>query len=44
METKCQHITITQCNEMLKLLQKLEDFSNGTLSTWKIYPVDFELK
>ena len=29
---------------MLKLLQNFEDLFNGTLNTWKIYPVDLELK
>ena len=33
METKCQHFTNTQCNDLLKLLQKIEEFSDGTLGT-----------
>ena len=44
METLCQYLTMTQCNEMLKLLQKFEEFFDGTLGTWKTDPVDFELK
>ena len=40
MENQCQHFTITQHNDSLKLLQKLEDF----FDTWKTYPVDFKLK
>ena len=44
METQCKHLTTTQCNESLKLLQKFEKLFNGTLGTWKTDPVDFELK
>ena len=44
METQCQHLTITQRNELMKLLQKSEELFYGTLGTWKTYPVDFELK
>ena len=44
METQCQHITTTQHNELLKLLQILEELFDGTLGPWKIDPVDFELK
>ena len=43
METKCQNLTMTQRNDLLKLLQKF-GFFNGTLGTWKIDPVDFDLK
>ena len=35
MENKFQHLTMTQCNELLKLLQKLEELFNGTLGTRK---------
>ena len=35
---------MTQRNELLKLLQKFEELFNGTLGTWKIYPVHFNLK
>ena len=35
---------MTQHNELLKLLQKLEELFGGTLGTWKIDPVYFELK
>ena len=44
MENKYQHLTITQRNALLQFLQKFEDFFDGTISTWKTYPVDFELK
>ena len=44
METQCQHLTMTQHNDLLKLLQKLEELFDGTLGTWKTDPVDFELK
>ena len=33
-----------QINEILKLLRKFEELSNGTLSTWKISPLYLELK
>ena len=44
METQCQHLTETQCNKLLKLLQKNEDLFDGTLGTWKTDPVESELK
>ena len=44
METQCQRLTMTQCNELLKLLHKFEEFFYGTLGTWKIDLVYFELK
>ena len=44
METQCQHLTMTQRNELLQLLQKFKELFDGTLVTWKIYSVDFELK
>ena len=44
MKTTCQHLTMKQYNELLKLLQKSEGFFDGKLGTWKKYPVDFELK
>ena len=34
LETQCQHLTIKQCNLLLKLLQK-SDFLNGSFSTCK---------
>ena len=33
MENKCQHLTMTQRNALLKLLQKSEELLNGTLDT-----------
>ena len=44
METQCQHLSKTQRTEFLKLLQGLEELFDGTLGTWKIDPVDFELE
>ena len=39
METQCQHLKMTECNDLLKLLQKIEELFNGTLGTWETYPV-----
>ena len=39
METKCQHLTMTQRDELLNLLQIFEELSDKTIGTWKIYPV-----
>ena len=44
MESQCQHLTKAQRNKLLKLLQILEEFFDGTLGTWKTDPVDFKLK
>ena len=44
METQCKHLIMTQHNDQLKLLQKFEEFFNGTLGNWKVDPLDFELK
>ena len=44
METQCQHLTMTQHNELLKLLQLFEEFFYGKIVTWKKYSVDFNLK
>ena len=41
METQCQHLTTTQRNDLLELLQKFEDMLDGTLETRKIDPLDF---
>ena len=35
METQYQHLTMTQRNDLLKLLQIFEELFNGTLGTWK---------
>ena len=40
METQCQHLTVTQHNELIKLLQKFKYFFDGTLGTWKVDTVD----
>ena len=42
MKKQCQHLTETQSNELLELLQKIEEFFDGTLDTWKTDQVDFE--
>ena len=44
METQCQHLTMTQRNEFLKLLQKFEELFNVTIVTRKTDSVDSELK
>ena len=44
MERRCQYLTEVQHNELLKLLQKNEELSDGTLGTWKLYPVYFKFK
>ena len=41
---QCQHLKITPCNELLKLLQIFEELFDGTLGTWRIYPVELKLK
>ena len=41
METQCQILTITQCNEFLKLLKIFEELFDGTLRTWTTDTVDF---
>ena len=35
MKNQCQNLTMTQRNELLKLIQKFEELFNGTLGTWK---------
>ena len=44
METQCQHLTITQRNSLLKLLQIFDELFSGTLGTLKTDPVYFKLK
>ena len=44
METRCQYLTMTQRNELLKLLHKFVELFNGTLGTWKTNPVDSKIK
>ena len=41
METQCQHLTTTQRNDLLKLLQKFEYCFYGTLGTYKKDPINF---
>ena len=43
-KNQCQHLTMTQRNELPELLQKFEDYFDGKIETWKIDPIDFELK
>ena len=43
-ETHCQLLAMTQRNELLQLLQKIEELFDGTLGNWKIDTVDSELK
>ena len=44
MKNLCRYLTMTQRNNLLKLLQKLEEFFGGTLGPCKTDPVEFELK
>ena len=44
METQCQHLTMTQRNQLLKLLQVFELLFDGTLRIWKIDLVDSDIK
>ena len=44
METQCKHLTMTQRNDLFKILQNVEEFFDGALGTWKIYLVEFKLK
>ena len=44
METQCQHLTMTQHNDLLKSLQRFEELFNGRLGNWKTDPVEFKLE
>ena len=44
METQFQHMSETQYNELILLLQWFEELLDRTLSTCKTDPVDSELK
>ena len=44
MENQCQHLTMTQRNELLELLHKFEELFDGTLGTRKTDPGEIELK
>ena len=44
MKNQCQYLTETKCNELLKLLQKIEELFYVTIGTWKTHPADFVLK
>ena len=44
MKNKCQNITETRPDELLKLLQTFEYMFEGTLGTWKTYPVGFKIE
>ena len=41
MEIQCQNLTMTQRNELLKLLQKFEELFDGTLGARKTDPLHF---
>ena len=41
---ECTHLTQSERDELLKLLQKFEHLFDGTLGTWKTEPIDLELK
>ena len=38
MKNKCQHLTETQCNELVESIQKFEKLFDGTLGTSKKTP------
>ena len=44
MENQCQHLTMTQINELLNVLREFKEFFHGTLVTWETDSVEFELK
>ena len=39
MENQCQHLTMTQYSELLKLLHKFKEVLDVTLVEWKTDPV-----
>jgi len=41
---ECTHLTQSERDKLLKLLQKFEHLFDGTLGTWKTEPIDLELK
>ena len=43
-ENQCQHLTMTKHNEFLKIFIRFEKVFEGSLGTWKKYPVDFGLR
>ena len=44
MENQCQNLTMTKPNELIQSLRNFKELFNGTLGTWKIDPVEFELE
>ena len=42
MKNKYQYLTEELSNESLKLFQIFEELFDGTLGTWKKYPVSFK--
>ena len=44
MENQCQNLTMTQRNELLKLLQKFEELFDGKLGNRKTDSLELELK
>ena len=43
MKNQCQHMTETQCNELLKLLQKMKSCSMENLAPRRTDKIDFKL-
>ena len=44
MENQCQHLTTTQRNKLLRLLQIFEELFNRTRGNWRTDTVYFELQ
>ena len=44
MENQCQNLTMTQRNELLKLLQKFEELFDGKIGNRKTDSLELELK
>ena len=44
MNKQCQYLSEYQWNDPLRLLQKIEDFSDRTLGTWKMDSIYLYLK
>ena len=44
METQCQHLTMIQRIELLKLLQIFDELFDVTIGTWTTDPSEFKLK
>ena len=44
LEAQCQHLTMIQHSEFMKLLQRSKELFDGTLGTWETDSIYFELK